>query len=590
MATLGLLPVAALTVFHLLQSAPLPGATTATFGIAAVILDMAAVELRIYGYYSAAPACLGALALVQPGPSLFLIAVLGLLLRTLVLGGKGWPAACWEAGGRSLFLQTLLWVHHPLGIVPAAAVVELWERAGAMLFLEPGRPRVRWARLARLIRPHQLGTLALAPILSLLAQVDPLYPLLALPLLASLHRAVDSEHLQLKRIDDEELQREKEMAERQLSQVSHRLERTQEKLQQAGLKENVFWELGPVLFHCRSAAETARRSLDYLLSRVPCQQAAFLVARGASLEVLAIFPQDGCTFQSPHMAVQSWQQQQPWRAGPELALPLGHLGLLYCCRAQPFQDDEVQLLSHLSGLFALGLQSVTLLQEQQHVLAGLAQSSKVAAVGQLAAGMAHELNSPLAAVELQLGLIRQRLDRPEQLSASLDSAHRSLSRARELLQKLLFYSREGSHSRQQVALHKVAEDTVDFLRQTLAANGVEIECDLKPLAPVEGNANQLQQAISSLILNARDACTEGGRVTVSSRMQGALRQLRVIDNGHGIAPEIAERIFEPFFTTRAVGALGLGLAQAQQIAQQHGGRLTGRNRSDGPGAEFLLEL
>lgn len=590
-AGLGLLLGTALAAYNLVQSSSLPGPALAVLGCVAVTLDMAAVELPLLGYFSAAPTCLGALALGQQGRTVLLISLLGLLLRTLLLSGKGWQQASWEAGGRALFVQTLLWTHNPWGLLPAAILFELWGQAGARLQLENERERFRWRRFSRLTRQHQLAALCLVPLLSLLSGLNPLYSLLAIPLLGSLHRAVESESLQLQQIDEKELQREKERAQQQLSQVSDRLERTQERLQLVGVTESAFWELGPVLFHCRRTVETAEHSLSYLLSRVPCERAAFLVYRDSSLQALATFPADGGFLKPlPGLLEESWQKQSPRCSGHELALPLGRLGMLYCSRSNPFRDVEVHLLRHLSGLFALGLQSVTLLQDQQHMLAGLAQSSKVAAVGQLAAGMAHELNSPLAAVELQLGLIRQRMERPEQLLASLDSAHRSLNRARELLQKLLFYSRDGAMPRHDVAIHRVVEDTVGFLRQTLATDGVEVACQLEGLAPFSGNAHELQQAISSLLLNARDACAGEGRVEVFTRMVGTRRQIRIVDNGHGIAPEIAGRIFEPFFTTRPVGALGLGLSLAQQIVEQHGGLLKGRNRVDGPGAEFLIEL
>ncbi|MBX3166384.1 MAG: HAMP domain-containing histidine kinase [Candidatus Eremiobacteraeota bacterium] len=572
----------ALPLLFLIQESRLPSPLECALLLMAATLDAAAVRLPYFGIFSTAPSLLAVLAWRQQPLVALAAAALGLILRSLVFSGG--LAACWELGARALFCWMLFAIGAPWAVVPAAVVAEGYLRLGAFVALggksmAQQREFQRWVRFDRYVLPHRLICYSLAPLAGLLARSAPPYLVCLAPLLFSLHRAVQGEKIRLEFRDEEQLVEEASQARQRLHQVANKLDTVQQRLRVSQQKESVFWELSLQLVECQAAEETAQRSLDYLSKRMGCDQVAFWRRSQDGLQLLAGIP-------PAHM-----EQTDPGR----LFIELGEIGLLYCARSKAFSIEERELLIELAGVFTLGLQSVSLLEEQARRLASLTQSSKVAALGQLAAGLAHELNSPLAAIRLQLGLLQQRANQPDKLAASLPSAlaslNGSLDQSQGLLRKLLFYSRDGVHSAVQVDLNQVIEDTLDLTRAVLANQQVKLVSRLEPLKPLEGNASDLQQALSSLLLNAKDACSQGGVVEVYSLMQGEARTILVRDNGKGIEPEILDRIFEPFFTTADPGkSAGLGLSMAQQIIHAHGGKISASNRQGGQGADFLIEL
>ncbi len=574
--------VGALPLLFLMQIGTVPTTLECGLAVAAAALDAAAVRLPYFGNFSTAPTLLAVLAWRHQPLLALAAAALGLLLRTLVFSGG--LAACWELGSRALFCLALLTIGSPWAIVPAAILAEGYLRLGAYVgvggrALARQREFQRWVRFDRYVLPHRLIMYGLAPLAALLTHSAPLYLFCLAPLLFSLHRAVQGENIRLEFRDEEKLVEEASEARQRLHQVSNKLNTVQHRLRVSQQKESLFWELSLQLVECRAAEETAQRSLDYLARRMGCEQAAFWRRSQEGLQLLAGIPPA------------SMDQTD---AG-KLFVELGEIGLLYCARGKPFLPDERELLVELAGVFTLGLQSVSLLEEQARRLASLTQSSKVAALGQLAAGLAHELNSPLASIRLQLGLLQSRAQHPDKLAASLPatlaSVNGSLDQSQGLLRKLLFYSRDGTQGSAKVDLQQVLEDTLDLTRAVLASQHVKLISRLEPLEPLEGNASDLQQALSNLLLNAKDACAQGGVVEVYSMMQGEARTILVRDNGKGIDPEILDRIFEPFFTTADPGkSAGLGLSLAQQIIHAHGGKITASNRQGGQGADFLIEL
>ena len=574
--------VGALPLLFLLQPGHMPTTLECVLVLLAAALDAGAVRLPYFGIFSTAPTLLGVLAL-RSQPSLALAAAaLGLLLRSLAFPGG--LAACWELGSRALYCWVLYAIGMPWAVLPALVVAEGYLRLGASVGLggksiAQEREFQKWLRFDRYVLPHRLIMYCLAPLAAQLTETAPIYLFCLAPVLFSLHRAVQGESIRLEFRDEEKLVQEATQARQRLNQVSTKLNTVQQRLRVSQQKESVFWELSLQLAECQTSEETAGRSLDYLVSRMGCEQVAFWRRSQAGLHLLA------------GTAPPNMNQGDP----SKLFLELGTIGLAYCARSQPFSADERELLMELAGIFALGLQSVGRLEEQGRHLASLTQSSKVAALGQLAAGLAHELNSPLASIRLQLGLLQQRVNQPEKLAASLPtalaSANASLEHSQGLLRKLLFYSRDGVHFSVEVDLNQVIEDTLDLTRAVLADQQVKLISRLEPLKPLQGNPAELQQALSNLLLNAKDACPNGGVVEVYALMQGEARTILVRDNGKGIEPVILDRIFEPFFTTAEVGqAAGLGLSMAQQIIRAHGGKITASNRQGGHGADFLIEL
>jgi PAS domain S-box-containing protein len=248
----------------------------------------------------------------------------------------------------------------------------------------------------------------------------------------------------------------------------------------------------------------------------------------------------------------------------------------------PGVDGETELL--------LGV--ITDLSEQQRLDQQLLQSGKLAAIGELASGVAHEINNPLFAI---LGLTEFLLKEAEAGSRAhqrLELIQQTGLEIKEIVRALLDFARENAEERHVVPIDDVVRSTVDLVRRTNAHKGVElIERYDGDGALVHASANQLKQVLLNLIANARQAMPLGGTVRVEVRRDGGSHVVAsVADDGPGIDPAALTRIFEPFFTTkRQTGGTGLGLSVSLGIAESHGGTLTASSLV-GTGSTFTLRL
>ena len=243
------------------------------------------------------------------------------------------------------------------------------------------------------------------------------------------------------------------------------------------------------------------------------------------------------------------------------------------------------------GKPALLLGVITDMSEKRRLDQQLVQSGKLAAIGELAAGVAHEINNPLFAI---LGLTEFLLQESEPDS----KAHQRLMliqqtglEIKEIVRALLDFARENAEERHVVALDDVVRSTVDLIRRTNAHKAVELVDSYNDGGVlVSASPNQLKQIFLNLIANARQAMPHGGSVTVQVHRDGEHVLAVVSDDGPGIEPSALERIFEPFFTTkRLTGGTGLGLSVSLGIAESHGGTLTAAS-DYGHGASFTLRL
>ena len=221
----------------------------------------------------------------------------------------------------------------------------------------------------------------------------------------------------------------------------------------------------------------------------------------------------------------------------------------------------------------------------------LVQADKLSSIGLLAAGVAHEVNTPLAVISTYAQMLAKQVSDDSQKSLILDKIAKQTFRASEIVNSLLNFSRTSTTSLGDVNLNRVIQETLSLLEHQLQKSGIQVKTDLDPgLRPVRGNAGQLQQVFLNLFLNARDAMSAGGTLEVRTWPEDSGVRAEVADTGHGIAPEHLHRIYDPFFTTKAVRkGTGLGLSVTYGIIQEHGGSIEVSNRPGG-GASFRIEL
>ncbi len=227
--------------------------------------------------------------------------------------------------------------------------------------------------------------------------------------------------------------------------------------------------------------------------------------------------------------------------------------------------------------------------EQRNWEMRIAHSDKLASVGQLAAGVAHEINTPLANVMLVAESLRRRTRDPELLQR-LSTLTDQVEVAARIVRSLLDFARRQEPRVADIDLADVVRESVQFLRGKQSADVRVESVGPEDGAPVSGDRGQLVQVVTNVLNNAADAMGGHGTIRVEVRRRGGFVELEVVDQGPGIAPEVLPHIFEPFFTTKPEGeGTGLGLAVCHGIVQSHHGSIVARN-APGAGASFLITL
>jgi two-component system NtrC family sensor kinase len=218
----------------------------------------------------------------------------------------------------------------------------------------------------------------------------------------------------------------------------------------------------------------------------------------------------------------------------------------------------------------------------------LVSAERLATVGKLAAGVAHEVGNPLAGILGYLSLARMRASTPE-VKEYLEHIDREVHRIDGIVRGLLDLGRPRPTSLVPVDVSQVAETCVKLVRAGPELSQVKVDFALEPGLLARADAGPLSQIVINLLLNAAQAMGGQGAVRVSSRREGGEVRLVVEDTGPGIPPEVMPRLFEPFFSTKEGKGTGLGLAVSLHLAQSMGGRLTAENAAGG-GARFIVHL
>jgi two-component system NtrC family sensor kinase len=223
----------------------------------------------------------------------------------------------------------------------------------------------------------------------------------------------------------------------------------------------------------------------------------------------------------------------------------------------------------------------------------LQQREKLSSIGLLAAGVAHEVNTPLTGVSSYTQMLLGMLPDTDPKHALLQKVRRQADRASNIVNNLLNFSRTGSATEfHSTDVHRVLDDTLQLLEPQLRRSQVELVRRYDEQLPQAfGNAGKLQQVFTNLILNARDALPTGGQITLrTTAKDDDTLAIEIMDTGIGIAPENVAKIYDPFFTTKGVGrGTGLGLAVTYGIVQEHSGHITVES-TPGHGTTFRITL
>lgn len=251
----------------------------------------------------------------------------------------------------------------------------------------------------------------------------------------------------------------------------------------------------------------------------------------------------------------------------------------------PMRDDQ----GHVSSIVVV-MSDIT---DAAMLQAKLVHTEKLAAVGQLVSGVAHEVNNPLTAILGFADLLMENPELPDSAKKDLRVILQEAQRTKQIVQNLLSFARQMPPQRQPLQLNAVLSRTIQLRAYDFASHGVEIvEHFAGDLPAVIGDSHQLQQVFLNILNNAYDAVRETGRaarIEVSTSVKGDAAEVVFRDNGMGIAHP--ERIFDPFFTTKEVGkGTGLGLSICYGIVREHGGEIYCHNNEGSPGATFVVRL
>ena len=244
------------------------------------------------------------------------------------------------------------------------------------------------------------------------------------------------------------------------------------------------------------------------------------------------------------------------------------------------------------------LEKAEIREQQLHEQQGqLLQSQKLASIGQLATGIAHELNNPLNNIGLYIGNVLDRVEEGRMdrmvISRDLTAAQQQVVRAAKIITELRTFAKPSSGERDHVSVNRLVQSSLSLVQQDLLMRDIDVHLELSPEEPVIfGTFVQLQQVLLHLLTNARDACTEVSHklVTITTRRTDERVEIIVTDTGCGIPEEDLPRLFDPFFTTKDVGkGTGLGLPTAYGIIKDHTGIIE-VDSTIGVGTTFLIGL
>ncbi len=278
--------------------------------------------------------------------------------------------------------------------------------------------------------------------------------------------------------------------------------------------------------------------------------------------------------------------------------PIGGLFMLWVHHRREFSPEEVRLVEGISRQAALAIENSRLyegvkrhLSELQQTQAQLIQSAKLAAIGELAANVAHEINNPLTAVLGFASYLAEQVAPGEPMREELGLIQEEAGRARDIVRDLLDFSRQHEFSAEPTDLNGVVRQTLAMVRRQRAVDNITFAEQYDPELPLaEVDVPRIKQVFINILNNALYAMGDVGVLTVRTGVANGQVQVSFTDTGTGIAPEHLDRIFDPFFTTKPdVSGTGLGLSVSLGIVQSHRGTIEAASEV-GKGTTFTVKL
>ena len=266
-------------------------------------------------------------------------------------------------------------------------------------------------------------------------------------------------------------------------------------------------------------------------------------------------------------------------------------------RSTPFTLVDRELIQLMAQWVGGALEQERMAETAQRQQTLLAHASRLNTLGEMASGLAHEINQPITAINLyaEAGLTRVRNEAlgPDEARETLEKIIAQTARARAIIQRIRHFARQGKPHYVTVRINDILADIMDFLNLEARRHQIDLRYDITPeLPPVRADALQVQQVLLNLIRNAMDAMNAGGlevrTLVISARTESVGIEIAVRDSGPGLAPEALGQLSHPFFTTKPDG-LGLGLSISQSIIEAHGGRLWATSNA-GRGVTFHFTL
>ena len=259
--------------------------------------------------------------------------------------------------------------------------------------------------------------------------------------------------------------------------------------------------------------------------------------------------------------------------------------------AGAFLKEEEKLINAVAREVALIVQRRETEEHKSHLQQQLIHADRLATIGQLAAGVAHELNEPLGSILGFAQLAKKCPELPSPAEHDIEKIVTASLYAREVIKKLMVFARQMPARRAQVDLNQVVEDGLYFLEARCTQAGIDVVRELAPIMPeITADPGQLKQVLVNLVVNATQAMPHGGTLTVSTWSSGSSVFLSVEDTGSGMSEGVVEKAFLPFFTTKDVNeGTGLGLAVVHGIVTSHGGSIDVESQV-GQGTRFEIRL